>query len=197
MARYEPLGNLYANQRLGSFEGSLGQFDLFGAPSGCNPSRANTCGAADASGKSVCFDSRGCPTAATDVRTGQTTSLVDPSKATAEQKKILSQFKQQEDTGVSGKAIGNVLTGIGTVLDPLAKLGLGIFQATSAADLEKKRLKAQKAGDAKQAALLTQILQQRALASRQQAPSMGKGVIIASVLGGVVVLGVLVFALTR
>jgi len=197
MARYEPLGNLYADQRLGSFEGignfggALGQFDLFG--SGCDPSRASTCGGVDASGKSICFDSRGCPTASTNVATGKTTSLVDPSKATAEQKQILTSFKQQEDTGISGKAVGNVLTGIGAILNPLAQAGVGIFSATQAAKIEKARLKASQRGGGLDPTLMA-LLAQR---SQQQPQTGGKGVIIAAVLGGVVVLGVLVFALTR
>jgi hypothetical protein len=92
------------------------------------------------------------------------------------------------DTGVSGQAVGSVLTGIGAVLNPLAQVGVGIFSAQQQMDLQKARMKMEK----KRSMIPTYMP-----GPRVAVKGSNTTVVVAAVVGGLVITGLLIFVLSK
>jgi hypothetical protein len=206
MAQYSELGDLYGEQRLGSFEGygvsNLGQgFGNLGDLSGA---------ASDRLDNEIDQLQNDLYTAQNQVGRGQghmPGTFRHPSNrgrtgefALGNTNRLLPQtIQQRQSLGAqpaqgsqdNGASAGEVLTGIGAILGPLAQAGVGIFSASQQAKLEEQRLKSGGGhrGGGGNAALIAAL-------SNQGGGGSSTGIIIA-VVAVIMIMGMMMFMMSK
>lgn len=192
MTMYQPLGNIYDSQRLGSFEihgvsNTFGnQFGAFGGAKenleieisqlNSDTSLANT---RIAQGQGYAVESWKHPANA-----GLPAQAVLPQSQSLLGQKSQQMAQLSPTQQDSGASAGDVLTGIAAILSPLATAGVGIFSASQEAQLAKQRLKS--GGGSLDPALA-------ALLAQQNRGGNNTGIIIAVVLVFIVMAGMMMY----